>query len=148
MLKSEVGEIQPRAQQGLPTDIAFDAIHADERLGPKIRVLVNDGIFDHEARPRKHLQRHSTKADSPVKGPLQARLKAAPVAASTDIGGNEPCCDPAQEKSQRSDSSASVDPRAHQHTICRAIRTPALTGKLINAPSSKCVANASSWGSE
>jgi hypothetical protein len=86
---------------------------------------VNDGIFNHEARPGKHLKGHSTKGDVPVKNPLQARLKAAAIAIRADIGGNEPSCDPAQEKSQQSDSSASVDPRAHQRTICKAIRARA-----------------------
>jgi hypothetical protein len=125
MLQSKVGETEARAQQALPADIAFDAINADEWLGAETRVLMNDGILNHEARPRKYLKPNSTESDVPVKGPLQACLKAAAVAISADIRGNDPCCEPAQEKSQRSDSRASVDPRTHQRTIGKAIRARA-----------------------
>ena len=129
MLKSKMREIQSRAQQSLPADVAFDTINADEGLGPESGVLLNDGIFNDEARSRQHTNRHLTESDLPVQGTLQARLKTAAVAFCAEIRGNEPRCDPAQEKGQQGDSSASVDPRAHQRAIFKVRRQRVLVGK-------------------
>jgi hypothetical protein len=134
MLKSNVGKAQPRTQQGPPPDVAIDAINADERLEPKSGVLLNRGVFDHEPRTRQHSKRDLAKSDVAVESAFQSLLEATAVPFRADVRGNEPSREPAGQKSQQGDPSASVDPRAHQRTSFTAIPPRRRTRNLISAP--------------
>jgi hypothetical protein len=129
MLKSKMREIQSRAQQSPPAEVTLDTIDADERLGAESGVLLNSGVFNDEARPRQHPNGHLAESDLAVQGTLKPHLETAAVPFRAEIRGNEPGCEPAQEKSQQSDSSASVDPRAHQRAILKVRRQRVLVGK-------------------
>jgi hypothetical protein len=113
MLKPEVREIQSRAQQSLPADVTLDTIDADEGLGPESGVLLDGGVCNDEARPRQQPNRHIAESNLAAQGALQPRLETAAVPFRVEIRGNEPRCDPAQEKGQQGDPSTSVDPGVH-----------------------------------
>jgi hypothetical protein len=129
MLKSKMSEIQSGTQQGLPTDVALDTINADEGLGPERGILLNRSVFNDEARSRQQPNRHLAESDPAVQCTLQPLLETVAIPFRTEIRGNEPCCDRAQEKSQQDDSTASVDPRAHQRAIIKVRRQRVLVGK-------------------
>jgi hypothetical protein len=129
MLKSKMREIQSRAQQSLPADVALDTINAGEGLGPESGVLLNYGVFNDEARSRQDTNRHLAESDVTVQDTLQPRLQTAAVPFCAEIRGNEPRCDPAQEKGQQGDANASVDPWAHQRAIIKVRRQRVLVGR-------------------
>jgi hypothetical protein len=129
MLKPKMSEIQSCAQPSLPADVALDTINADEGLGSESGVLMNNGVFNDEARPRQQPNRRLAESDLAVQGALQPCLETAAVPFRAEIRGNEPRGKPAQEKSQQGDSTASVDPRAHQRANIKVRRQRVLVGK-------------------
>jgi hypothetical protein len=100
MLKSKMSEIQPRAQQTAPAEVALHTLNADEGLGAEGGDLLNSCVFKDKARPRQQPNRHLAESNLAVQGTLQGRLETAAEPFRAEIRGNEPGCDPAQEKSQ------------------------------------------------